>query len=261
MWTCTNDHWVCERLHGFYYGCTDSFIRLAVNNGYLKFGVVGDSVTVSCCTVYSHDSTASTVDFEDDCAHSNLLVKTVYFTICLKYWVWKYHRTNLVHGYHRVTLTGRCIALLPVVGYSNVWRPGGRTLQAAAEKVLVRYKTCSIIPPVAVVTFYQTLEPSKYCALKNEEKLYLYRTEGFFNTKIPPSATARYHSTYWRTGIPDSTWDSIIFPIPEFNYAYSVWHRRVLIRMQGNNVKYDVTVLTLSRTTYNLQWYSTPVRQ
>jgi hypothetical protein len=41
MWTCTNDHWVCERLHGFYYGCTDSFIRLAVNNGYLKFGVVG----------------------------------------------------------------------------------------------------------------------------------------------------------------------------------------------------------------------------
>jgi hypothetical protein len=53
MWTCTNDHWVCERLHGFYYGCTDSFIRLAVNNGYLKFGVVGDSVTVSYCTVYS----------------------------------------------------------------------------------------------------------------------------------------------------------------------------------------------------------------
>ena len=162
MWTCTNDHWVCERLHGFYYGCTASFIRLAVNNGYLKFGVVGDSVTVSCCTVYSHDSTASTVDFEDDCAHSNLLVKTVYFTICLKYWVWKYHRTNLVYGYHRVTLTGRCIALIPVVGYSNVWRPGGRTLQAAAEKVLVRYKTCSIIPPVAVVTFYQTLLAHMY---------------------------------------------------------------------------------------------------
>ena len=157
MWTCTNDHWVCERLHGFYYGCTASFIRLAVNNGYLKFGVVGDSVTVSYCTVYSHDSTASTVDFEDDCAHSNLLVKTVYFTICLKYWVWKYHRTNLVYGYHRVTLTGQCIALIPVVGYSNAWRPGGRTLQAAGEKVLVRYKTCSIIPPVAVVTFYQTL--------------------------------------------------------------------------------------------------------
>ena len=163
MWTYTNDHSVCERLHGFYYGCTDSFIRLAVNNGYLKFGVVGDSVTVSCCTVYSHDSTASTVDFEDDCAHSNLLVKTVYFTICLKYWVWKYHRTNFVYGYHGVTLTGQCIALIPVVGYSNVWRPGGcRTLQAAAEKVLVRYKTCSIIPPVTMVILYQTLVPGTW---------------------------------------------------------------------------------------------------
>ena len=59
------------------------------------------------------------------------------------------------------------------------------------------------------------MEPSKYCASKNEEKLYLYRTEGFFNTKILPSATAQYHSTYWRTVIPDSTWDSIIFPIPD----------------------------------------------
>ena len=87
LWTCTNDHSVCERLHGFYYGCTDSFIRLAVNNGYLKFCVVGDSVTVSYCTVYSHDSTASTVEFDDDSAHSNPLVKTVYFTICLEYWV------------------------------------------------------------------------------------------------------------------------------------------------------------------------------
>ena len=67
---------MCERLHGFYYGCTDSFIRLAVNNGYLKFCVVGDSVTVSYCTVYSHDSTASTVEFEDDRTHSNPLVKT-----------------------------------------------------------------------------------------------------------------------------------------------------------------------------------------
>ena len=58
------------------------------------------------------------------------------------------------------------------------------------------------------------MEPSKYCASKNEEKLYLYRTEGFFNTKILPSATAQYHSTYWRTVIPGSTLDSIIFPIP-----------------------------------------------
>jgi len=61
------------------------------------------------------------------------------------------------------------------------------------------------------------MEPSKYCDSKNEEKLYSYRTEGFFNTKIPPSATAQYHSTYWRTVIPDSTWDSIIFPIPGAN--------------------------------------------
>lgn len=58
------------------------------------------------------------------------------------------------------------------------------------------------------------MEPSKYCDSKNEEKLYSYRTEGFFNTKILPSATAQYHSTYRRTVIPDSTWDSIIFPIP-----------------------------------------------
>jgi hypothetical protein len=58
------------------------------------------------------------------------------------------------------------------------------------------------------------MEPSKYCASKNEEKLYLYRTEGFLNTKILPTATAQYHSTYWRTVIPGYTLDSIIFPIP-----------------------------------------------
>ena len=66
------------------------------------------------------------------------------------------------------------------------------------------------------------MEPSKYCASKNEEKLYLYRTEGFLNTKILPTATAQYHSTYWRTVIPGSTLDStrsIIFPIP-------AWHTR-----------------------------------
>jgi len=70
------------------------------------------------------------------------------------------------------------------------------------------------------------MEPSKYCASKNEEKLYLYRTEGFLNTKILPTATAQYHSTYWRTVIPDSTWDSIIFPIPENNQSkYTAWSR------------------------------------
>jgi hypothetical protein len=66
------------------------------------------------------------------------------------------------------------------------------------------------------------MEPSKYCASKNEEKLYFYRTEGFLNTKILPTATAQYHSTYWRTVIPGSTLDSIIFPIPGIEYPVVV---------------------------------------
>ena len=65
---------MCERLHGFHYGCTDSSSRRAINNGYLISYAVGDSVTISYCTVCSYDSKASTVDPEDDSANGNLLV-------------------------------------------------------------------------------------------------------------------------------------------------------------------------------------------
>ena len=43
------------------------------------------------------------------------------------------------------------------------------TAGCCREGVLVRYKTCSIIPPVAVVTFYQTLVSTAKFELRNLE--------------------------------------------------------------------------------------------
>jgi hypothetical protein len=109
------------------------------------------------------------------------------------------------------------------------------------------------------------MEPSKYCDSKNEEKLFSYRTEGFFNIKILPSATAQYHSTYWRTVIPDSTWDSIIFPIPGTRYQVAVctqesgirstYHTGSLVggqslschQNQNQNESWDILVLVVTK--------------
>ena len=77
---------------------------------------------------------------------------------------------------------------------------------------VILYCYCTVV--ITVTYWTEKKLPSNHRISKNIGWLFSYRTVGFFNTKIPIEAIRIYQFTYWRSGIPNSTWGGNIFPIP-----------------------------------------------
>ena len=77
---------------------------------------------------------------------------------------------------------------------------------------VILYCYCTVV--ITVTYWTEKKLPSNHRISKNRVWLFSYRTVGFFSTKIPIEAIRIYQFTYWRSGIPDSTWGGNIFPIP-----------------------------------------------
>jgi hypothetical protein len=82
---------------------------------------------------------------------------------------------------------------------------------------VILYCYCTVV--ITVTYWTEKKLPSNHRISKNIGWLFSYRTVGFFNTKIPIEAIRIYQFTYWRSGIPNSTWGGNIFPIPAPYYC------------------------------------------